>query len=159
MGVIFSFSSLLQVIGILAAPFIFRKLGVVTGVASTQLVAAMLLGFLAVTTGSLPAAFVYVGFTGFLWMSEPGMFSLLMSSVPPEQRAGASSLNFLVISLVQAGAVAATGASIARFGYPLVLGAIAIVAAIAATAFWMLLDPKRPNHGISPLAAGASTEQ
>jgi MFS family permease len=159
MGVIFSFSSLLQVLGILAAPFIFRKLGIVTGVASTQLVAALLLGFLAVTTGSLPAAFIYVGFSGFLWMSEPGMFSLLMNGVPPEQRAGASSLNFLVISVVQAGAVAATGASIARFGYPMVLGAIAIVAAIAATAFWMLLDPKRPNHGISPLAARASTEQ
>jgi hypothetical protein len=41
----------------------------------------------------------------------------------------------------------------------MVLGAIAIVAAIAATAFWMLLDPKRPDHGISPLAARASTEQ
>jgi predicted MFS family arabinose efflux permease len=158
-GVIFSFSNLLQVLGILAAPLIFRKLGVVTGVASTQLVAAMLLGFLAVTTASMPAAFVYVVFTGFLWMSAPGMFSLLMSSVPQEQRAGASALNFFVISIVQAGAVAATGTSIARFGYPVVLGAIAIVAAIAATAFWMLVEPKQRVERVSPLTARASSEQ
>ena len=158
MGVIFSFSNLLQVLGILVAPFIFRKLGIVTGIASTQLVAALLLGFLAVITSGLPAAFVYVGFTGFLWMSEPGLFSLLMSGVPPEQRAGASALNFLVISLVQAGAVAATGASIARFGYPTVLGAISILAAIAATAFWMLLEPRRPVDGINPLTAHAPSE-
>jgi MFS family permease len=159
MGIIFSFSNLLQVLGILVAPFIFRKLGIVTGVASTQLVAALLLGFLAAITGTLPAAFVYVAFSGFLWMSEPGMFSMLMSGVLPEQRAGASALNFLVISLVQAVSVAATGTSIARFGYPTVLSALAIIAAIAATAFWMLLNLKRTPHVISPLTARVSTEQ
>jgi MFS family permease len=158
MGIIFSFSNLLQVLGILIAPFIFRKLGIVTGVASTQLVAALLLGFLAVISSGLPAAFVYVGFTGFLWMSEPGLFSLLMSGVPQEQRTGASALNFLVISLVQAGAVAATGASIARFGYPTVLGAISVLAAIAATAFWILLEPRSPVDGINPLTAHVPSE-
>jgi predicted MFS family arabinose efflux permease len=139
MGTIFSFSNLLQVLGILSAPYLFRKLGLVSGLVCTQLAAALLLGLLAVTSGSFPAAVVYVGFTGFLWMSEPGMFSLLMDGVAPEERAGASALNFLVISLVQAGAVAATGASFTRFGYPAVLGAIAVVALIAALVFWGLL--------------------
>ncbi len=139
MGIIFSFSNLLQVLGILLAPLLFRKLGVVTGVACTQLVVALLLGFLAATSGALPAAVIYVGYTGFLWMSEPGTFSLLMSGVSPSERAGASALNFLVISLVQAGAVAATGASFTRFGYPPVLAAIAAVALIAAISFWLLL--------------------
>lgn len=158
-GTIFSFSSLLQVLGILIAPLIFRKLGIVNGIASTQLVAAMLLGFLAVTTSGLPAAFLYVGFTGFLWMCEPGLFSLLMSSVPQEQRAGASALEFFVISLVQAGTVAATGSSIAHFGYPKVLGATAIIAAIAAMAFRVLLEPRHPLPSMNTVAAPAATEQ
>jgi len=139
MGNIFSLSSLIQVFGILAAPPLFRKLGIVSGVACSQLLAALLLGFLAATSGTLPAAAIYVVFTGFLWMGEPGMFSLLMGGVNPEERAGASALNFLVISLVQAGAVAATGASFARFGYPTVLRTVAVVALMAAVAFWALL--------------------
>jgi len=139
MGNIFSVSSLIQVLGILAAPLLFRKLGIVSGVACSQLLAALLLGFLAASSGTLPAAVIYVIFTGFLWMGEPGMFSLLMSGVEPEERAGASALNFLVISLVQAGAVAATGASFARFGYPTVLRTVAVVALMAAVAFWALL--------------------
>jgi len=139
LGIIFSFSNLFQVLGILAAPFLFRKLGLVSGVACTQLVVALLLGFLAATSGALPAAMIYVCYTGFLWMSEPGMFSLLMSGVAPGERAGASALSFLVISLAQAGAVAATGASFVRYGYPAVLGTIAGVALIAAIAFWVLL--------------------
>jgi hypothetical protein len=98
MGNIFSASSLIQVLGILAAPLLFRKLGIVSGVACSQLLAALLLGFLAATAGTLPAAVIYIVFTGFLWMGEPGMFSLLMGGVNPEERAGASALNFLVIS-------------------------------------------------------------
>jgi MFS family permease len=141
-GIIFSCSNLLQVLGILVAPFLFRRLGLVPGVACTQLAAALLLGFLAANSAAFPAALIYVGFTGFLWMSEPGLFSLLMSGVAPDERAGASSMNFLVISLVQAVAVAATGASFTRFGYPTVLGTIALVALLAALAFWGLLGRK-----------------
>src|SRR5262249_9437200 len=81
MGVIFSLSQLLQVFGVLAAPFLFRKLGLVSGIASAQLAAAVLLGLLAATSGPLSAAIVYVSYTGFLWMSEPGLFTLLMDRV------------------------------------------------------------------------------
>ena len=139
LGIIFSFSNLLQVLGILVAPLLFRKLGLVSGIAATQLAAGLLLVFLAATTTALPAALIYVVFTGFLWMTEPGMFSLLMSAVAPEERAGASALNFLVISLVQAGAVAATGTAFTAIGYPRALACIALVAGIAAAAFWSLL--------------------
>jgi MFS family permease len=134
-GVVYSFSSLLQVLGILVAPMLFRRLGLVSGIAFTQLAAALLLGSLAATSAAVPAAVVYVAFTGFLWMTEPGMFSLLMNGVSPEERPGASALNFLVISLVQAGAVAATGASFAAFGYPRVLAVLALLAALTAVAF------------------------
>jgi len=62
-----------------------------------------------------------------------------MKYVTPAEQAGASALNFLVISLTQAIAVAAAGASFARFGYPAVLYAMAGVALVAALFFRFLL--------------------
>jgi predicted MFS family arabinose efflux permease len=67
------------------------------------------------------------------------MYSLLMSRVPPSERAGASALNVLVISLAQAVAAAVSGASFVRFGYPTVLGVTAGVALAAAFLFRLLL--------------------
>jgi hypothetical protein len=139
MGIIFSLSQLLQVFGVLVTPFLFRKLGLVSGIASTQLAAAVLLGLLAATSGPLSAAIIYVGYTGFLWMSEPGLFTLLMDRVAPGEQAGASSLNFLVISVSQAIAVAMTGSAFLHIGYPLSLASIAAIAAISAASFWLLL--------------------
>ena len=138
-GVIFSFSELAQVACVLAAPFLFRKLGLVSGIVSTQLVTAFLLVFLAATSAPLPAALIYVCYSGFVWMSEPGLLTLLMDRVTPAEQAGASSLNFFVTSITQAVAVAATGSAFARFGYPVSLAAMAAVAAIAAASFWLLL--------------------
>ena len=139
MGVIFSFSELVQVACVLAAPFLFRKLGLVSGIVSAQLATAFLLVLLAATAAPFPAALIYVGYSGILWMSEPGLFTLLMDQVTPAEQAGASSLNFFVTSITQAGAVAATGSAFARFGYPVSLAAMAAVAVIAAASFWLLL--------------------
>jgi predicted MFS family arabinose efflux permease len=72
-------------------------------------------------------------------MSEPGLFTLLMDRVSPAEQPGASSLNFFVITVSQAVAVAITGSGFARYGYPTVLAAMAVVAAVAAGSFWMLL--------------------
>jgi len=72
-------------------------------------------------------------------MSEPGLFSLLMSRVAPAEQPGASALNFLVISLAQSFAVAASGAALVRFGYGVVLTANAALALVAALAFCLLL--------------------
>jgi predicted MFS family arabinose efflux permease len=138
-GTVFSFASLFQVLAVLAAPFIFRRLGLVSGVASTQLAAAIMLTCLAATSAGTSSAVLYVAYTGFLWMSEPGLFSLLMSRVAPKEQAGASSLNFLVISSVQAIAVAATGFSFARFGYPAALRVMAGLALASAVVFRLTL--------------------
>jgi hypothetical protein len=138
-GLVFSFSSLFQVLAVLAAPFLFRKLGLVSGIASTQFATAIILACLATTSGAAGAAVVYVGYTGLLWMTEPGLFSLVMSRVAPGEQAGASAMNFLVISSAQAIAVATAGASFARYGYPTVLGAMAAVALAAALFFRLIL--------------------
>jgi predicted MFS family arabinose efflux permease len=126
-------------LAILASPVIFRRFGLVTGIMYTQIAAAISLGCLAVIPGASVAALVYAGYSAFQWMSEPGMFSLLMSRVADSERAGASALNFLVISSSQALAAAVAGASFGRFGYPTVLAVIALVALGAAVAFRAML--------------------
>jgi predicted MFS family arabinose efflux permease len=127
------------VFGVLLAPYLFRKLGLVSGIASTQWITALFLLFLASTSAPFSAALIYVIYSGFLWMSEPGLFTLLMDRVSPAEQPGASSLNFFVITVSQAVAVAITGSGFARYGYPTVLAAMAVVAAVAAGSFWMLL--------------------
>jgi MFS family permease len=138
-GVVFAVSQLSQVLAILLTPFIFRRFGLVTGIIYTQLATAMALGALAGVRGASTAAFAYVVYMAFQWMSEPGMYTLLMNKMAPSERNGASALNFLVISLSQAFAAAAAGASFTRFGYPAVLIVTAVVALAAAALSRLLL--------------------
>jgi len=137
-GVVFSLSQLSSMIAILAAPFIFRKFGLVTGIMYTQIAAAVALGWLARMSSISGAASVYVVYTAFLWMSEPGMFTLLMNRVGPSERSGASALNLLVISLASAIAAPLAGTSFAHYGYPAVLAVTAGVTLAAAFAFRLL---------------------
>jgi MFS family permease len=139
MGVIFSLSQLCQVLGVLLAPYLFRKVGLVSGIASTQWITALFLLLLASTSAPFSAALIYVAYSGFLWMSEPGLFTLLMDRVSLAEQPGASSLNFFVITLSQAVAVGMTGSGFTRFGYPAVLAVMAAIAAVAASSLWLLL--------------------
>ncbi len=138
-GAVFSASQFSQVVAILAAPLIFRRFGLVAGIMYMQIATAVTLGCLSVAPGAVTAALVYVGFMAFQWMSEPGMYSLLMSEVAPSERSGASAMNFLVISVAQAIAAFASGNAFARFGYPAVIGVTAGVALLAAVVFRLLL--------------------
>lgn len=131
-GEVFSVASLFQVLAVLFAPFLFRKFGLVPAIAGTQFATAVLLACLAWTSAATYAPFIYISYSGLLWMSEPALFSLLMTHVRPSEQAGASALNFLVISVTQAIAVGVAGASFTRFGYPAVLCSMAGVAFVAA---------------------------
>ena len=144
-GLITSVSQVSQALAVLAAPLIFQRFGLVTGIVYTQIATAIALASLAAVRGASTAAVVYVGYMALQWMSEPGMYSLLMSRVAPEEQTGASTLNFLVISLAQAIAAALAGASFVRFGYFVVLAAIAVVALSAALLFRVLLEGKSPE--------------
>jgi predicted MFS family arabinose efflux permease len=139
LGVVLSTSSLLQVLAVLAAPLFFRRFGLVTAMAAAQVLIALLLAALAGASAAAPASILYIAYTGLLWMSEPGLFALLMSRVSPAEQAGASALNFLVISIFQAVAVASAGASFVRFGYPRSLLAMAILALASSFLFRRLL--------------------
>jgi predicted MFS family arabinose efflux permease len=138
-GMIASFSHIPQLLAMLAAPAVFRKFGLVNGVVCAQIVTAVALACLATVSGTPAATAMYMTYVGFQWMSEPGLFSLLMNNVETSERTGASALNFLAINASQAVAATVAGISYVRFGYPIVLGVTAALAFTAACMFRLLL--------------------
>jgi MFS family permease len=138
-GMVFSVAQISQVFAILLAPLIYKRFGIISGIMYTQLAAALCLGSLAAVPIASAAAVLYTGYAGLQWMSEPGMYSLLMSEVSPSERSGASALNFFVVSLASVIAAAVAGQGFARFGYPKVIGFTAAFAVLAAIAFRLLL--------------------
>jgi hypothetical protein len=139
-GAIFSVSQLSTMFAMLLAPIVFRKFGLASGIMFAQLATAVCLGWLAFGPSGLGAPMAYAAYTGFLWMTEPGIYGLLMNHMAPAEQSGASALNFLVVFGSQAIAAAAAGASLARFGYPTVLAVTGGVAVVAAFMFRLLLD-------------------
>ena len=142
-GTAFSISQAAVVAAMLAAPPVFRRLGLTRGVAWMQFATAGALALLAPTPVALLAAALYAAFTSFQYMSEPGILSSLMSRVPPEQRSGASALNFLVMFAGQALAATAGGAIVARYGYPPMLFVASVLATAAAVLFWRIPQESR----------------
>jgi MFS family permease len=141
-GALFSYAQLSQVVAIMVSPIVFRKFGMVEGIAYIQIAAAITLGILATCSRAPLASVIYVGYMALHWMTEPGMMLLLMNRVAPEARTGASALNFLVINIAGAMATAIAGASFSKFGYPSVLMATSIVALVAAFVFRLLLGER-----------------
>jgi predicted MFS family arabinose efflux permease len=147
-GNAFSLSQIAQVAAVLLAPLLFRRFGLVTGIVFTQLSAATLLCILASIHSPLAATIGYMAFTAFQWMNEPGLFSLLMDRVPPDQREGAAASNSLVTSASQALAAMLAGAAFARFGYPAPMISIAVIATLAAALFWYLVGSRQPHTAL-----------
>jgi len=143
-GVAFSVSQLSSMLATVAAPFLFEKVGLLAGVTYTQLAAAVALGCLARTSAASGATAAYTMYAAFLWMSEPGMFTLLMNRVHPSERNAASSLALVVISLSSALAAPIAGGSFARYGYPAVLGITAAATLVAACLFRVLIGRELP---------------
>jgi predicted MFS family arabinose efflux permease len=150
-GTIDSMARIPQLLAILAAPALFRKLGLVTGIAFTQIATAIALLSLAFASRTSAATAVYMGYVAFQWMNEPAIYALLMDHVEPNDRARASALNFLVVNSSQAIAGLAAGASFVRFGYPAVLAGTAGVAVAGALSFWLLLGKETVLSGAGAL--------
>jgi len=150
-GSLFSYAQLSQVLAIMASPMLFRKFGMVDGIVYVQIAAAIALGILATCSRAPVAGVVYVVYMALQWMTEPGMMLLLMNRVAPEERTGASALNFLVINIAGALATALAGASFSKLGYPFVLMVISIVGLAAAFVFRFMLaeDQRIPDASLS----------
>jgi len=144
-GYVFSSAQLAQVIALLAAPLVFRRFGLTRGISGMQLATGVALLALAAAVAPAWAAVAYTAFMMAQYMSEPGLFTLLMQGVKEGERGNASALNFLVSFGGQAIAAAAAGALIARLGYPPVLVAAAIISSGAALLFRVLLAKPAPD--------------
>jgi len=138
-GTVFALSQVAQVAAILLAPLVFRKFGITGGISGMQYATAFALIGLAIAGGPLWAAAGYAAYMMFQYMSEPGMFTVLMEGVPEGERNSASALNFLVAFSGQAIAAATAGHMITNFGYPPVMIGSAVVCAAAALLFRVLL--------------------
>ena len=153
-GEIYSASQLAQVAAILLAPVVFKRCGLVAGIAYTQMATAVALVGLARAHGLPMVVVLYLSFTAFHWMGGPGIYSLLMSRVAEDARSSASAANSLVTNVCQAIASAVVGAAYVAFGYPVTMMAIAGVAAVAAVVFWVVLR----EMGKAEAGAGAPAE-
>ncbi|HMJ63226.1 MAG TPA: MFS transporter, partial [Bryobacteraceae bacterium] len=131
-GTIFSFSHLAQVIAILSAPLLLRRVAGIKGISYAQMATALMLAILAFATTPAAAAVTYIAYMAFQYMTEPCLFTLLMDRVAPAERSGASALNFLATSFAGTLSAIAAGAALPRVGYSFVLGTAAILAFVAA---------------------------
>jgi predicted MFS family arabinose efflux permease len=138
-GMIFSAGQLAEVGAILLAPLAIRGLGLVGGIASMQLATAIALACVGAAPAASAAALAYLTGMAFQWMSEPGLNTLLMNQVEAPQRSGASAMNVFIVFGCQAVAAAGAGVVITRFGYPVMLGIAATLAAGSALLFRVLL--------------------
>jgi predicted MFS family arabinose efflux permease len=137
-GRVFALSQLAQVIAILLGGAAVKKFGfrgTISWSFAATAVALVCLGFGPV---GLTAAGAYVAYMSFQYMSEPGMFSILMSIASPAEQKGAATLNYLAINGTQAVAALIAGAAVTKLGYGPVLGAAAAVVLLAAFLFPVL---------------------
>ncbi|HVT95076.1 MAG TPA: MFS transporter [Bryobacteraceae bacterium] len=141
-GLIYAAAQLTQVGAVLLAPLCFRRIGEVNGVASMQFMTAAALAALAMTPAGWPALVLYPLYMAFQYMSLPGLSSMLMTRVGEREREGASAMNFVITSLAGMLAAFASGAVISRYGYPVMMGAAAALAALAALLFRGLIHDK-----------------
>jgi predicted MFS family arabinose efflux permease len=142
-GLIFSAAQVVQLCMGLIAPLIFRILGLIKGIAATQVAAAFLLFSLAGTRSEEFAIALYLTFSAAQWMSSPGLYNLLMDETPDEDRSTAAAMALFCNALIGSAATAGSGVLFTRFGYPPVLIGISTVALAAALLFLAFISPQR----------------
>lgn len=149
LGQVFSASELLQFGGVLLAPLLFRRLGTSKGIAAAQFGAACFLVLTALSKSASFAIGFYLIYFATQFMCEPGIYKLLMDSVPEAERSSASAAQNVCGAICQAAATTITGACIVRFGYGKVLLIDAAVAVIAALFFLLIgIEARSASEGL-----------
>ncbi len=150
LGSIFAISQFAQAAAMLSAPFLLRRFGLIPGIVGMQVAASIgLLGLSWAASAGVGAA-IYVAYMAAQWMSEPGMYSVLMNPLSKEEMGGAAALNMMAILLAQLVAASAAGAAITHFGYSATLGGAGVVGAVAAMLFWILLRGTQVSSNPAP---------
>ena len=138
LGAVFSVSEAMQFGAVLLAPLLFRRIGTNKGIAIAQVGAAC---FLALVGFSRSGSFTIVSYLLYFatqFMCEPGIYKMLMDSIPQAEQSSASAVQNICSSICQVGTTAITGACIVRYGYESVLLADAVIALLAALFFMFI---------------------
>jgi MFS family permease len=138
-GLLFSVVQLVQLCMGLLTPVVFRALGLVRGIAMTQIAAALLLCGMAAATSVRLAVVFYLTFSAVQWMCSPGLYNLLMSETPDAERSSAAATTLFLNSLASSGATAGAGLLFTRFGYPPVFSGLAVGAVLCAVLVLLLM--------------------
>jgi MFS family permease len=149
-GLVFSVAQIVQFSVGLLTPVLFRALGLVNGIVVTQLMTGVAVGCLAGTHNAQLAVVVYLLFSAMQWMSAPGLYNLLMSKVPDEERSTASGMTMFCNAVIGSAATAGAGFLFIRFGYPPVLLGIAALAVVVAILFRSLVGSLMIRTPASP---------
>jgi MFS family permease len=149
-GLVFSASQIVQLCVVLLTPLVFRRLGLVNGIVAMQVATAAALVCLAGTNNRGLAVALFLSYSAAQWMSAPGLYNLLMSRVPDQERSSASAMTLFCNALFSSIATAGAGIFFAQFGYPRVLVGIAAVAVIAALLFKFLVAPIHHRLPLQP---------
>jgi len=136
-GVIFSLSQICQLLAVLSMPWLMARLGHVRAIASMQMLAAVFLPVLLLTSKVQVAGLIYLTYLSFQVMSEPALENFIMGSVLAEERSLVSSLRYMTLFLMQALSVWASGFAIARFGYSRLLVTLAVIGMSASLSFFV----------------------
>jgi MFS family permease len=144
-GLIFSSVQALQLVIGLLTPLVFRALGLVNGIVAIQLAAGLVLSALALAHNVKLAIALYLVFSAVQWMSSPGLYNLLMSETPDQERSTAAAMTLFCNAAISSAATAGAGILFTRFGYPPVLLGIAALAASIAMLLWILIAPRQQN--------------
>jgi len=153
-GSVLSASQLAQIVALLAAPLIIRRMGLLSGIVLMMAATAFGLGALATQPSAAAAGLAYAAYMSFQWMSEPGLNTLLMNHVDERERAGASAINYLVAFGAQAVAAVVAGDLFARAGYGWTLTGAALLTLAASALFGLLLREGAPRISLLHVPAG-----
>lgn len=142
-GVIFAVSQGLQLCAVMFNPVLFSAVGMVRGIAITELATAVAMGAMALSPNLHLAVSLYLAFSALQWMSAPGLYNLLMDRTPESERSTAAAMVMFSTSLVSSGATAGAGVLFAWAGYSRVLFGIAVLAASVAALCRVLLGSEQ----------------
>jgi hypothetical protein len=92
-------------------------------------------------------------------MSAPGLYNLLMSKMPDEERSTAASGALFCNAVIASGASAGAGILFVRFGYPHVLMGVAAMAFIVAMLFWLLVGATGRGMPMQPKSQAGSLRE
>jgi len=152
-GLLFSVVQVVQLAMGVVTPVLLRLLGLVCGIAATQVAAAAVLALLSGARNAKVAIVLYLLFSAVQWMSSPGLYNLLMNETPDQDRSTAAAMTLFCNALAGSAATASAGVLFTRFGYQPVLLGIAAAAFCIALLFLFLVGAaegrRAPNDSIS----------